>query len=185
MPYNARPRLRYFTRFKGDLGYLRACITAGQVRKHITSPIILNRQQAARLDTLGGLKEVKTLEDATKVNQIKRFTAAVWLTLTRISEGQHKTMPDLSEISTSQLANEIVSTYKGENVDAKIFLCRRKTGKAKEKKNFRKWFNAVGFTSDGRPVVQDDKLMMNFYISDTPVNYRIYYFITELQAFID
>lgn len=65
--------LRYFARFKGDTGYLRAVVRYDGHRKYLTTPIVITRTQLPRLKSFGRIVHADDL-DAKLDGQLLRFS---------------------------------------------------------------------------------------------------------------
>lgn len=70
--------MRYFARFKEDFGYLRATARNGEIRKSIVTPLVINRDQLSRLNTLGYIDPVQGEEDMRLDGRLREYTATAW-----------------------------------------------------------------------------------------------------------
>lgn len=103
------PRLRYFARFKEDIGYLRATLRYNKATWYLTPRFPITRDQAKRFDTSGILTE-DTGSDSDfalsgRMAHYKRFALEVANAL--IAEGT------ITEYSSEQLNNVIRDGFKG------------------------------------------------------------------------
>lgn len=97
------PSLRYFARFKGNFGYLRATARNGEVRKSILTPLVISREQLKRLNTLGYIAPVQGVEDMRLDGRLREYTATAWEVLNAmLAAGTFATTPSES-ISTAIL----------------------------------------------------------------------------------
>ena len=78
MPQDKVPTLRYFTRFRGNYGRVRAVIRKGLTRKTIVSAIIIAKEQLPRLESVGGIYPIKNDADFLLHSRLQNFTALVW-----------------------------------------------------------------------------------------------------------
>jgi hypothetical protein len=78
MPQKAMPSLRYFARFKGNFGYLRATARNGEIRKSILTPLVITREQLKRLNTRGYIDPVQGVEDMRLDGRLREYTATAW-----------------------------------------------------------------------------------------------------------
>lgn len=93
MARKSKPRLRYFARFRGDFGYLRAVVRHGKIRKNILTPIVIAKEQMPRLDTSGSII-VTNHSDMVLKSRIKEFTRILWYAVTPlIDSGAFDAMP--------------------------------------------------------------------------------------------
>lgn len=103
MPQKAKPSLRYFARFKGNFGYLRATARNREIRKTILTPLVINRDQLSRLNTLGYIDPVQGVEDMRLDGRLREYTATAWEVLNAmLAAGTFATTPAES-ISTAIL----------------------------------------------------------------------------------
>ena len=103
MPQKAMPSLRYFARFKGNFGYLRATARNGEIRKSILTPLVINRDQISRLNTLGYIDPVQGVEDMRLDGRLREYTATAWEVFNELlAAGAFATTPSES-ISTAIL----------------------------------------------------------------------------------
>lgn len=103
MPQKAKPSLRYFARFKGNFGYLRATARNGEFRKSILTPLVINRDQLSRLNTLGYIDPVQGVEDMRLDGRLREYTATAWEVFNELlAAGTFATTPSES-ISTAIL----------------------------------------------------------------------------------
>ena len=110
MPQKAMPSLRYFARFKEDFGYLRAVIRNGYTRKYILTPLVINRDQLSRLNTLGYIDPVQGVEDMRLGGRLREYTAYVWQVVTPLIESG-----EFDAVPSRQLTNRIFATKKAED----------------------------------------------------------------------
>lgn len=97
------PSLRYFARFRGNFGYLRATARNGEIRKSILTPLVINRDQLSRLNTIGRIDPVQSVEDMRLATRLREYTATAWEVLNAlIADGAFATTPAES-ISTAIL----------------------------------------------------------------------------------
>ncbi len=123
-----RPSLRYFARFRGDYGYLRAVVRYESTRKCITTPLVITRSQLSKLDTSGTLEiEPGNTSDALLCGRLKAYTAIVWhVVRPLIQSGKFAATKgeELTEAINKAQAQERKASYKrmmaaqGHNVDA-------------------------------------------------------------------
>lgn len=85
---------RYFTRFRGDSGFVRVVVTYHKQRKVITSPIRITSDQAERLWSEGYVKPIRNSAEY-KVNlQIYDFANELIAVVTNLIEtGRYKSTP--------------------------------------------------------------------------------------------
>lgn len=103
MAKEKKPTLRYFARFKGNFGYLRATARNGEIRKYILTPLVINRDQLSRLNTLGYIDPVQGVEDMRLGGRLWEYTATAWEVLNELlAAGTFATTPAES-ISTAIL----------------------------------------------------------------------------------
>lgn len=103
MPQKQMPSLRYFARFRGNFGYLRATARNGEIRKSILTPLVINRDQLSRLNTIGRIDPVQSVEDMRLATRLREYTATAWEVLNAlIADGAFATTPAES-ISTAIL----------------------------------------------------------------------------------
>lgn len=57
------PRIRYFTRFRGEYGYIYALLRFYKTRKTINTKIIISREQAKRFCSDGSFLPPTTIDD--------------------------------------------------------------------------------------------------------------------------
>lgn len=86
MANKIKPRLRYFARFTEDFGYLRAYVRNGKFRKYILTPIVVSRDQVAKLDTAGSMAKMETVDDVRIDARLREYTQIVWQTVTPLIE---------------------------------------------------------------------------------------------------
>lgn len=112
-PQRKNPSLRYFTRFKGVFGYLHAFVRYDKTRRYILTPIVVTKEQLARLDTAGHIRPVTSMADAKVEQQLQEFTAVVW------------------QVFTPLLASGEFENMRGEEITALVVreLSRRNAGK--------------------------------------------------------
>lgn len=80
-----QPRLRYYTRFRESVGRLRIVIWYKGVRKFLSTPIIIDRDQLAKLDSIGKIN-CTTIEDCELDSRIDHYTKSVWRVVTPLIE---------------------------------------------------------------------------------------------------
>ena len=68
--------LRYFARFKGDTGYLRAVVRYDGHRKYLTTPIVITRTQLPRLKSFGRIIHTNDA-DALLDGRLLRYTSYI------------------------------------------------------------------------------------------------------------
>ena len=78
MAAKKKPTLRYFAQFKGNFGYLRAIARNEEIRKSILTPLVINRDQLSRLNTLGYIAPVQGVEDMRLNGRLREYTATAW-----------------------------------------------------------------------------------------------------------
>lgn len=78
MRQNKRPSLRYFAKFRGNFGYLRATARNGEIRKSIVTPLVIDREQLSRLNTLGRIDPVQSVEDIRLNVRLRKYTVTAW-----------------------------------------------------------------------------------------------------------
>lgn len=112
-----QPRLRYYTRFRESVGRLRVVIWYKGVRKYISTPIIIARDQLAKLDSIGKL-DLRTFDDCIVQKRIDQYTRSVWRVVTPlIDNGTFADTPSL-KIGTAIIA-DINQAYEKANQRAK------------------------------------------------------------------
>lgn len=104
------PSLRYFARFKGHFGYLRATARSGEIRKYILTPLVINRDQLSRLNTLGYIDPVQGVEDMRLDGRLREYTATAW------------------EVFNELLATGTFATTPAENISTAIFERHKEHG---------------------------------------------------------
>lgn len=70
--------MRYFARFRGNFGYLRAIARNEEIRKSILTPLVITRDQLSRLKTLGYIDPVQGVEDMRLDGRLREYTATAW-----------------------------------------------------------------------------------------------------------
>lgn len=99
--------LRYFARFRGDYGYLRAIITYQGQRKYILAPYTITTDQLARLHCSGRIKNPKTDSDLILMGRLRDYTSYVWQVVNPlIASG------DYTDISSEELSDRIENAMK-------------------------------------------------------------------------
>lgn len=78
MQQNKVPTLRYFARFRGDYGRVRAVIRKGLTRKTIVSALVIDKEQLQRLESAGGIYPIMNDADFLLHSRLQDFTALVW-----------------------------------------------------------------------------------------------------------
>lgn len=95
------PSLRYFAQFKGNFGHLRATARNREIRKSILTPLVINRDQLSRLNTLGYIDPVQGVEDMRLDGRLREYTATAWEVFNELlAAGTFATTPSES-ISTA------------------------------------------------------------------------------------
>lgn len=112
-PKPKNPSLRYFARFKADFGHLHAVVRYDKIRRGLLTPIVVTKEQLARLDTAGHVRPVTSMADAKVEQQLQEFTAVVW------------------QVFTPLLASGKFENMRGEEITALVVreLNRRNAGK--------------------------------------------------------
>lgn len=72
------PTLRYFARFRGNYGRVRAVIRKGLTRKTIVSAIVIAKEQLPRLESVGGIDPITNDSDFLLHSRLQDFTELVW-----------------------------------------------------------------------------------------------------------
>lgn len=86
--------MRYFARFKGAFGYLRAVVRYGSIRKTITTPLVITAEQLTRLDSAGHINQPQTDADLRLDGRLRQYTNYIWQTVNSLLEsGDFGTMP--------------------------------------------------------------------------------------------
>ena len=110
------PSLRYFARFKGNFGYLRATARNGEIRKSILTPLVISREQLKRLNTLGYIDPVQGVEDMRLDGRLRRYTATAWEVFNELlAAGTFATTP--SESISTAIFNRIMHKRHGAPVE--------------------------------------------------------------------
>ena len=86
MPQKKRPTLRFFAAFRGNFGHIRAVVRYDNIRKSLLTPLIITKDQLARLDTAGGLKSFESDEDAILHGRLRAYRADIWHVVTPLIE---------------------------------------------------------------------------------------------------
>lgn len=108
MARKKKPTLRYFAKFRGDFGYLRATARNGEIRKSIVTPLVINRDQLSRLNTLGYIDPVQGVEDMRLDGRLREYTATAWEVFNELlAAGAFATTP--SESISTAIFNRIKS----------------------------------------------------------------------------
>ena len=113
MPQKKMATLRYFGRFKGEFGYLRAVVRYDKTRKFIITPLVITKDQLSRLDTTGGIKEAESNADKILHCNLKRYTQYVWhVVKPLLTSGEFDTIP------SERLSTAIINYKKAEEAAA-------------------------------------------------------------------
>ena len=123
------PSLRYFARFKGNFGYLRATARNGEIRKSILTPLVITREQLSRLNTLGYIDPVQGVEDMKLNGRLRDYTATAW------------------EVFNALIASGTFATTPAEYISTAI-LNRHKS---KETERIKRHLAAEGYNVDKMP----------------------------------
>lgn len=123
------PSLRYFARFKGNFGYLRATARNGEIRKSILTPLVITREQLTRLNTLGHIDPVQGVEDMRLGNRLREYTATAW------------------EVFKAMLAAGTFATTPAEHISTAIL----NQHKEKQKQRYKRMLAASGYDVDKMP----------------------------------
>lgn len=123
------PSLRYFARFKGNFGYLRATARNGEIRKSILTPLVITREQLSRLNTLGRIDPVQSVEDMRLDGRLREYNATAW------------------EVFNALIAAGTFATTPAEYISTAI-LNRHKS---KEEERVKRRFAAEGYDVDKMP----------------------------------
>lgn len=78
--------LRYYARFIGDYGRLRAVIRRNGIRKFITTPVLISRQQFENLCSSGEVVTLITSEDFSLQERLNEVTALIREVVTPLIE---------------------------------------------------------------------------------------------------
>ena len=110
------PSLRYFARFKGIFGYLRATARNGEIRKSILTPLVISREQLKRLNTLGYIDPVQGVEDMRLDGRLREYTATAWEVFNELlAAGTFAATP--SEYISTAILNRIMHKHHGAPVE--------------------------------------------------------------------
>lgn len=108
MAAKKKPTLRYFAKFRGNFGYLRATARNGEIRKSILTPLVITRDQLSRLKTLGYIDPVQGVEDMRLDGRLREYTATAWEVFNELlAAGTFATTP--SESISTAIFNRIKS----------------------------------------------------------------------------
>lgn len=77
--------MRYYARFRGEQGYLRAVLRLGKVRKYITTDICVTSKQLARIESSGEVR-VRTAPDKELSGKLEKCNKAIWGVITPLLE---------------------------------------------------------------------------------------------------
>lgn len=103
-----KPSVRYYARFRGAQGFLRAVIRYESARKYITTDIPITSSQLTRLDTSGRMERVCTSADKVLSAQLQAFNTAVWSVVAPLLDNG-----TFAETSSDILDREVRQTYNG------------------------------------------------------------------------
>lgn len=101
--------MRYFARFKGDFGYLRAVIRYGSTRKTITTPLVITAEQLTQLDSAGHISQPLTDADHRLDGKLRQYSNYIWQTVNPLLESG-----EFDAIPSEQLTTAISDTKKAE-----------------------------------------------------------------------
>lgn len=105
--------LRFFGRFKGEFGYLRAVVRYDKTRKFIITPLVITKDQLSRLDTAGGIHDPQNDADIILHNNLKRYAQYVWSVVNPLlAAGEFDTTP------SEHLSTAIINFKKAEEAAA-------------------------------------------------------------------
>lgn len=123
------PSLRYFARFKGNFGYLRATARNGEIRKSILTPLVITREQLSRLNTLGHIAPVQGIEDMKLDGRLREYTATAW------------------EVFNAMLAAGTFATTPAEHISTAIL----ERHKEKQRERYKRLLATSGYDVDKMP----------------------------------
>ena len=104
-----KPSLRYFARFKGNFGYLRAVINNGSKRKYVLTPLVITAEQLTRLDRSGHINQPQNNADHILEGRLREYTNYIWQTVNPLlASGEFDAMP------SEHLTTAILNTKKAE-----------------------------------------------------------------------
>ena len=136
------PSLRYFAKFRGDFGYLRAIARNGEIRKSIVTPLVITREQLSRLNSLGHLDPMApTIEDVRLEGRLREYTATAW------------------EVINTLIASGEFATFPSEKISTAIM----QLNKAKEEERAKKSLTRLGYDVD---TMQPEVLKPGFHYAD-------------------
>lgn len=132
-----KPTLRYFARFKGDSGYLRAIIRYRKTRRYIQTPITITKEQLGRLFSTGHILHIQNTSDALLEGRLQNFTACVWQVVRPLIDSGEFASTDSKGLTTAIMgalkeAETEQQRIAGEKADADF---QRRAAKAKEHGN--------------------------------------------------
>lgn len=109
MTYKIRPTLRYFARFTGEYGRLRAVVRYSITRKNITTPLIISKAQLSRLDSSGHINDPQSDEDFILLGRLREYTRYIWMTVNPLLDSG-----EFYDISSDELMARILATRESE-----------------------------------------------------------------------
>lgn len=128
-----KPTLRYFARFRGAFGYLRAVINNGQTRKYILTPLVITAEQLTRLDRAGHVNQPQGDADHLLEGRLLQYTNYIWQTVNPLLEsGEFDAMP------SEHLTTAILNTKKTEEAKREKELEEYAEAEFRKKQEFAK-----------------------------------------------